>query len=130
MNELNNESRVSEKLEYLRKLNKAIIVSLNHAKTMAIMLVESDFELLKKSMGTTDDTDHQDDDEKIQRIRELNNKAVVCLNQAKSLSLMVVDPTCDFTALDAHTQHDYLCVLNEKVTAAKNVQKGVAMLCG
>ncbi len=130
MSKINNTPPHDDKIEHLSKLNKAIIVSLDQAKKLSAMLVEDSLPSMKKAMGVVDDSKHQNNDEKVKRIRELNKKAVNLLNQAKSLSLTIVDGDCGFTSLDAATQHDYLCSLDEKITQARGLQQGIKMLCG
>ena len=75
-----------------------------------------------------DSNGYNNDNEKIQRIRELSEQIITNSSQAKAMLALVVEG--DFTSLDAHTQHDYLCVLDDKVTTAMNLHKGITMLCG
>ena len=76
-----------------------------------------------------DNKNYNNDDEKIQRIRELSEQIITNSSQAKAMLLALIVEG-DFTSLDAHTQHDYLCVLDDKVTTAMNLHKGITMLCG
>ena len=130
MSEVNNTSANDDIIEQLSKLNETIINSLDQAEKLSSALVEDSIPILKNLTPAMDDSAYLSNDEKVRHIREQNQDALKRLNQAKSLSLMIVDSDCGFTSLDADTQHHYLTALDEKVTQARGLQQGIKMLCG